>query len=123
MMVGRRFAPYSLYFVVRIDLSTLKAHPKTAQSKHDLCVGLLYSKHIEGEDHVPNSAYNQHSYKNCMFISIRERKLVDRQLSFSSTIQKSISKYMRIAVDYRGHMIRPAIAELFEVLQILHLCT
>ena len=85
MMVGRRFAPYSLYFVVRIDLSTLKAHPKTAQSKHDLCVGLLYSKHIEGEDHVPNSAYNQHSYKNCMFISIRERKLVGRQLSFSGT--------------------------------------
>ena len=52
MMVGRRFAPYSLYFVVRIDLSTLKAHPKTAQSKHDLCVGLLSSKHIEGGDHM-----------------------------------------------------------------------
>ena len=63
MMVGRRFAPYSLYFVVRIDLSTLKAHPKTAQSKHDLCVGLLSSKHIEGGDHVHNAVYNQHSYR------------------------------------------------------------
>ena len=38
-----------LYLAVRIDLSTLKAHPKTAQSKHDLCVGLLSSK---GYDHV-----------------------------------------------------------------------
>ena len=55
MMVGRRFAPYSLYFVVRIDLSTLKAHPKTAQSKHDLCVGLLSSI---GSDHV-HALYNQ----------------------------------------------------------------
>ena len=61
MMVRRRFAPYSLYFVVRIDLSTLKAHPKTAQSKHDLCVGLLSSKHIEGGDHVHNAVYNQNS--------------------------------------------------------------